>query len=126
MAVLVGTIFILDLRLLGWTMRRVRVSALAGWLFPWTWAGFTIQVVTGLLLFSSEAVKLYANPAFRLKLLLILAAGLHAVIFQRFVYRDVEAWNDSANLPAGAKIAGLISMLIWAGIVVAGRFIGFV
>jgi hypothetical protein len=126
MAVLVGTIFILDLRLLGWTMRRVRVSALAGWLFPWTWAGFTIQLVTGTLLFSSEAVKLYANPAFRLKLLLICAAGVHALIFHRFVYRDVAAWNDSAVLPAGAKIAGLISILIWAGIVAAGRFIGFV
>jgi hypothetical protein len=126
MAVLVGTIFILDLRLLGWTMRRVRVSALAGWLFPWTWAGLTVQLVTGALLFSSEAVKLYANPAFRLKLLLLGAAALHALIFHRFVYRDVAAWNDSDVLPAGAKVAGLISILIWAGIVVAGRFIGFV
>ncbi len=125
MAALVGTIFILDLRLLGWTMRRVRVSALAGWLFPWTWAGFTVQVVTGGLLFSSEAVKLYPNPAFRLKLIFIILAGMHALLFHRLVYRDVAAWNDSAVLPVGAKIAGLTSIFLWAGIVTAGRFIGF-
>ncbi|HEY1984549.1 MAG TPA: DUF6644 family protein [Terracidiphilus sp.] len=126
MAVLVGTIFMLDLRLLGWTMRRVRVSALAGWLFPWTWAGLIVQVITGAVLFSSEAAKLYPNPAFRLKLILIGAAGIHALLFHRLVYRDVAAWNDSAELPMGAKIAGLISIVLWAGIVTAGRFIGFV
>lgn len=126
MAALVGTVAVLDLRLLGWVMRRERVSALVGKLLPWVWAGFTVQVVTGALLFSSEAVKVYSNPAFRLKMLLILLAGIHAFIFHWIVYRDVANWDDSALLPLKAKLSGFASILLWVGIVAAGRFIGFV
>jgi len=95
-------------------------------LLPWTWAGFALQVVTGILLFSSEAVKVYTNPAFRVKMLLIFLAGVHALIFHWGVYRDVASWDDSGVLPAGAKVAGFVSILLWIGIVAAGRFIGFV
>ena len=126
MAALVGTITVYDLRLLGWMLRRERVSFLTRRLLPWAWAGFAVQVVTGALLFSSEAVKVYGNPAFRVKMLLIFLAGVHALIFHWGVYRDVASWDDSAVLPAGAKIAGFVSILLWIGIVAAGRFIGFV
>jgi|SRR5271169_1334673 len=126
MAALVGTVTVLDLRLLGWMLRRERVSELAGRLLPWAWAGFALQVVTGTILFSSEAVKIYGNPAFRVKMLLLLLVGLHALIFHWTVYRDVATWDDSAVLPAGAKVAGGVSILLWVGIVTAGRFIGFV
>jgi len=121
----VGTIAVFDLRLLGWMLRRERVSELAGRLLPWSWAGFALQVVTGALLFTSEAVKVYTNPAFRVKMLLIFLAGVHALIFHWTVYRDVASW-ESGVLPAGAKVAGFVSILLWIGIVAAGRFIGFV
>ena len=126
MAALVGTVTVLDLRLVGWMLRRERVSDLARRLLPWSWTGFAVQVVTGSILFSSEAVKVYGNPAFRLKMVLILLAGLHALIFHKTVYRDSETWDDSAILPAKAKAAGCISILLWIGIVAAARFIGFV
>lgn len=126
MAALVGTIAVLDFRLLGWTLRQKRFSELAPRLLPWTWAGFALQVVTGMLLFSSEAVKLYANPAFRLKMLLIFLAGVHALVFQCTVYRGVASWDDRTVPPLGAKVSGFISLLLWIGIVAAGRFIGFV
>ena len=126
MTALVGTAAVFDLRLLGCVLRRERVSDLAGRLLPWTWAGFALQVVTGILLFSSEAVKVYTNPAFRVKMLLIFLAGVHALIFHWGVYRDVASWDDSGVLPAGAKVAGFVSILLWIGIVAAGRFIGFV
>lgn len=126
MAALVGTIAVLDFRLLGWTLRQKRFSELAQRLLPWTWAGFALQVVTGMLLFSSEAVKLYANPALRLKMLLIFLAGVHALVFQRTVYRGVASWDDSTVPPLGAKVSGFLSLLLWIGIVAAGRFIGFV
>jgi hypothetical protein len=126
MAVLVGSVAVFDLRLLGWMMRRERVSVLAGRLLPWSWAGFAVQVVTGALLFTSEAVKVYGNPAFRVKMLLLFLAGVHALIFHWTVYRDVSSWEDSGILPAGAQVAGFISILLWVGIVTAGRFIGFV
>jgi hypothetical protein len=126
MAALVGTVAVFDLRLLGSMLRRERVSELAGRLLPWAWAAFAVQVVTGTLLFMSEAVKVYSNPAFRVKMLLIFLAGIHALIFHRTVYRDVATWDDSGVLPAGAKVAGFVSILIWVGVVAAGRFIGFV
>jgi hypothetical protein len=126
MAALVGTIAAFDLRLLGWRMRRERVSELAGRLLPWSWAGFAVQVVTGAVLFMSEAVKVYTNPAFRVKMLLIFLAGVHALIFHGTVYRNVATWDDSELLPAGAKVAGFVSIVLWVGIVAAGRFIGFV
>lgn len=126
MAALVGTIAALDFRLLGWMLRQKRFSELARRLLPWTWAGFALQVVTGMLLFSSEAVKLYGNPAFRLKMLLIFLAGVHALVFECTVYRGVASWDDSTVPPLGAKVAGFISLLLWIGIVAAGRFIGFV
>jgi hypothetical protein len=126
MAALVGTITVFDLRLLGWVLRRERVSELGGRLLPWAWAGFAVQVITGVVLFSSEAVKVYGNPAFRVKMVLILLAGAHALIFHWGVERDVAVWDASAVLPAKAKVAGGISILLWFGIVAAGRFIGFV
>src|SRR5437879_8062166 len=77
MAALVGTISVLDLRLLGWALPQRRISEVTARLLPWAWFSFGVQVVTGTLLFSSEAVKIYGNPAFRLKMLLLLLSGVH-------------------------------------------------
>jgi hypothetical protein len=126
MALLVATTTVFNLRLLGWTMLQKRVSELAGRLLPWAWAGFAVQLITGVILFSSEAVKVYTNPAFRLKMSLIVIVGVHALLFRWFMYRNVATWDDAAVLPARAKVAGSISILLWVSIVAAGRFIGFV
>jgi hypothetical protein len=126
MAALVGTVSVFDLRLLGWVMRGKRVSELGARLLPWAWAGFVVQVITGVILFSSEAVKVYGNPAFRVKMLLIVLAGAHALIFHWGVEQDVAVLDGSAVLPAKAKVAGGTSILLWIAIVAAGRFIGFV
>jgi hypothetical protein len=126
MAALVGVVTAFDLRLLGWAMQRQAISSLAARLLPWAWAAFAVQVVTGALLFASEAVHVYANPAFRVKMLLLLLAGLHALVFHLVVYRDVTAWDESPAPPVRARVAGAVSILLWIGIVAAGRFIGFV
>lgn len=126
MAVLFVSVATLDLRLLGWTLRRTRVSDLATRLLPWIWAAFAVQVITGLLLLSSEAVKLYDNPAFRLKLLLLLLAGIQAALFQFTAYRKLSSWDDRSTLPFAAKLSGAVSLLLWTAVVTAGRFIGFV
>ena len=126
MAALVGTITVFDLRLLGWALPQRRVSEVVAPLLPWAWLGFGVQVVTGVLLFSSEAVKIYGNPAFRLKMLLLLLAGIQALVFQTVVSRKLSAWDDRPALPVMARVMGLISILLWVAIVTAGRFIGFV
>jgi hypothetical protein len=126
MTILVGTAAAFDLRLLGWGLQRTRVADLVRRLLPWTWVGFGLQVVTGGLLFSSEASKMYVNPAFRLKMLLIILAGAQALIFQLVAGRKVDAWDERAAVPIAARIGGLISILLWIGVVAAGRWIGFI
>jgi hypothetical protein len=126
MAALVATSTVLDLRLLGLAARRQPISKLAARLIPLAWLGFAVQLVTGALLFSSEAVKIYGNPAFRLKMLLLLLAGVQALIFQTFVSGKLTAWDERASMPVTGRLIGLSSILLWAGIVTAGRFIGFV
>ena len=126
MALLLATVAAYDLRLLDLALRGQRVSKVARQLLPWTWLGFAVQVITGTLLFSSEALKIYTNPAFRLKILLILLAGAQALAFHRLAYRNVSAWDVDAPTPISAKLAGALSLLLWTSVVAAGRFIGFV
>ncbi len=123
---LVGSTSALDLRLLGLSLRDQSVSKVAARLLPWAWVGFAVQITTGLLLFSSEAVKCYTNIAFRMKMLMILLAGVNALVFHWTAYRSVEKWDDAATTPIAAKFAGSFSILLWFGIVAAGRWIGFV
>jgi Na+-transporting methylmalonyl-CoA/oxaloacetate decarboxylase beta subunit len=123
---LVGATSILDLRLMGLTFREEPVSKLAKRFLPWAWAGFLIQVTTGLLLFSSEATKMYANLGFQIKMLLILTAGLNAFIFHSIAYQSVGKWDNDPIAPFSARVAGCLSILLWFGIVAAGRWIAYV
>jgi len=73
-----------------------------------------------------SAVSIAANPAFQLKLVLIALAGLNAAIFHRFTYRGVEQWNLQTPPPVTARAAGLISILLWTGVITCGRLIAYV
>ncbi len=122
---LVGATSALDLRLIGLTMKGEPVSRMAGRLLPWAWAGLTIQVLTGFCLFASEATRCYENPAFRVKMVMLVLAGLNAVIFHQTVYRSISNWDQTQVTPVAAKFAGCCSILLWFGIVAAGRWIAF-
>jgi hypothetical protein len=124
--VLVGATSLLDLRLLGLTMKREPVSKISGRLLPWAWVGFAVQVTSGAMLFASEATRCFGNVAFRLKMIMILLAGINALAFHVTVYRRVAGWDSSMATPAAAKFAGCFSILLWFGIVAAGRWIAFV
>ena len=127
MILLVGSIATFDLRLLSLLMRRQSVSQLAGRLLPCAWVGFGVMVVTGTLLFASDAIRKYGpNPVFPIKMLLILLAGVNVLIFHSTVYRGVTKWDDAPVTPLGARLAGCCSLLLWTGVVTAGRWIGFI
>lgn len=123
---LVGGTSILDLRLMGLTFREEPVTKLAKRFLPWAWAGFIIQVVTGVLMFASEATKMYINAAFQIKMLMIVAAGVNAFVFHSLAYQSVGKWENDPVAPVSARVAGLISILFWFGIVAAGRWIAYV
>jgi hypothetical protein len=122
---LVGTTVVFDLRLLSVTLREQAVSQLGARLLPWAWVGFAVQVMTGSLLFVSEATKCYSNPAFRIKMLLLMLAGVNALVFQVTCFRNNAPWDRGPGTPIRAKLAGAMSILLWLGIVAAGRWIGF-
>jgi hypothetical protein len=122
---LVGATSALDLRLIGLTMKAEPVSRIAGRLLPWAWAGLTTQVLTGFCLFASEATRCWENTAFRLKMVMLVLAGLNALIFHQTVCRRMASWDVAPATPVGAKVAGCCSILLWFGIVAAGRWIAF-
>ena len=121
----VGTAVMNDLRLLGWTMREVPVSEVTGHLLPWTRIGFAVMLTTGLLLFYSSPVRYYHNIFFRFKVLLLIVAGLNAFVFHRGIHRRVAEWDNDTKLPRAARVAGAVSLIAWALIVVSGRLIAY-
>jgi hypothetical protein len=117
-----GTIFLLDLRLLGLGLRQEPVRDVVERVVPWTLAGFCLMALTGTWLFAGEASKLYRSPAFRIKLILLALAGVNAFLFHVTVYRRVAEW---IGVPARARVAGVISLVLWMCIIAAGRSIAY-
>ncbi|PYS26477.1 MAG: hypothetical protein DMG11_19785 [Acidobacteria bacterium] len=126
MSVLVASITTFDLRLLGLAMKRVSVSRLADRLLPATWSAFAVMMATGGLMFAGQAPKYCVNWIFLTKVVLIVLAGLNMAIFHFTVYRSVSKWDETATTPLSAKLVGTFSVLLWASVVVAGRWIGFI
>src|SRR3954470_22173292 len=120
----VGAVSILDLRLIGVHAPVKSLRQLMRQVLPVTWIAFAIAVPSGFLMFASKAVKYSENWPFRIKLLLLVAAGLNTLVFHRFVHRDGESW-DQGPTPRTAKLAGYASITLWIGIVAFGRWIGF-
>ncbi|HEY8507589.1 MAG TPA: DUF6644 family protein [Steroidobacteraceae bacterium] len=125
LAVVVGSIAVVDLRLLGLASRNRPVSQLMREVLPVTWIAFVIAVITGVTLFSSNAVEYWSNTPFRLKLLFLALAGVNMMIFHLVTYRSVAGWDDKPHTPAAAKMAGAVSLALWVGVVAFGRWIGF-
>jgi hypothetical protein len=123
--IVVGSIAIVDLRLLGLASRDRPVTLLTRDVLPCTWIAFGIAAVTGSLLFSSNATNYANNTFFRTKLVLLALAGLNVLYFQVWVRRDALRWDTSARPPWPVTIAGAVSLLTWTGVVAAGRWIGF-
>jgi hypothetical protein len=125
LSLFLGTAVMLDLRLLGLTMRRVPVSEVARQLLPWTAAGFALMVLTGALLFYAIPVRTYLNVFFRVKVVMLILASLNAWVFHATVYRRVAEWDLDPVTPKSARLAAGLSLVLWAGIVVAGRMIAY-
>ena len=116
---------ILDGRMLGWWVRGRSVSNVSDLTLPWAKAGFALNFVTGFILFASHAVDMYTNTAFRVKMLLVVGAGLNILLFHFTSYRNVEEWGKSGQTPASARTTAIVSLILWFGIVAMSRVIGF-
>ena len=122
----VGTITIVDLRLLGLPNREKGVRQLTKEVLPYTWAFFVLAVISGLLMFVSRATVYAGAAPFQVKIGIIFLAGLNTLVFHLFQYRSVDRWDRLVQPPLAAKIAGAVSLCIWMAVIVLGRWTGFV
>jgi len=124
-ALVFGTILIVDLRLIGFPNTQRSIMRIEHELLRWTWGGFVVSVITGCLLFTANAITYYGNTAFRLKMVALLAAGVNMAIFQYFTMRSIQSWDKGVMPPPAARTAGALSLLIWTTVIFVARWIGF-
>jgi hypothetical protein len=127
-ALLFGSIAVLDLRLLGFS-RSLSVKRLAAHVLPWTAASFLLIVPSGLLMFVAHASDFISSPVFVIKMCLVMAAGLNAALFHAITFRTADVW-DSEEMrklppPPSARAAGAASLLIWIGLIACGRLLAY-
>lgn len=121
----IGTIALVDLRLVGVKGHALRISQLAKDTLPWTWGAFVLAAITGTLLFISKATSYTINPWFIGKMVLLALAGLNMMYFHLTTWRTVDHWERDPSFPPAAKVAGWLSLVFWLGVVFCGRAIGF-
>jgi len=120
-----GSIFSVDVRLLGLASTDRSVSRVMNGILPLTWTAFAVAVASGSLLFISNAAKYLENGYFDAKMLLICAAGLNMAMFHALSAKDLPRWENDTRLPLPARLAGGLSILLWVAVVACGRWIGF-
>lgn len=125
LAASVGILLWVDLRLVGVALTRRPLDEVYKNLAPWFGAGFVVTLLSGFALFTAFATAAYGNVFFRIKLALLLVAGLNALLFHRFAARHAEPRADFGPPPAAARIAGALSLAIWAAVIVMGRTMSY-
>jgi uncharacterized membrane protein len=124
-AIFGGMILMTDLRLLGLGLKDKTVAEVVGGLRPFKRIGFVVMVTCGILMAGSGATQYYANPYFWIKMTLLVLVGVHALVFKPGVYDHPEELDKSPVLPARAKAAAVLSLILWVSLPVFGRLIGY-
>ena len=124
-ATLFGTIFIVDLRLLGLPDTKRRFTVISHEMLRLTWGAFAVALVAGVLMFAANAHTYVGNTAFRFKMLTLIAAGVNMTIFQGITFRTVGAWDLNVPPPLAGRVAGAVSILLWITVLFLARWIGF-
>ena len=120
-----GTIFLVDLRLLGAGFRNTPVSVISDRLLPLTIFGFLLMVLTGVALFYAKPLLYYHNLWFRLKLVFMALALINILVFHWRVQRSRHEWDTAPKPPAAARAAAVVSLTAWIVVITFGRFIAY-
>jgi hypothetical protein len=124
LAILVGSIAVLDLRLMGFS-RGLSVRKLASHTLPWTVGSFFLILPSGLMMFAAHATDFISNPVFALKMCLVMAGVFNAAIFHVTVFRGAAAWDVDVMPPAAARASAALSLLLWLSVIACGRFLAY-
>jgi hypothetical protein len=118
----------------GWLEATAAATAMRQWLWlypiveillPWARASLLVIVPTGGLMFVAHATEFAGNPAFRLKLLLLVLAGLNAAVFHLRPFRQVAGWDRGSPAPWPARLAACLSLALWTGVIACGRLLAY-
>jgi uncharacterized membrane protein SirB2 len=121
LAVIGGAVLVVNLRLLGFGLGRQPVAQLWRDTRPWLLGSLTVMLASGLMLFTSESIKLYYHEAFWVKM----SSLLLSILFTFTVVRKVALADPGRVRPLWSRVVGLVSMVLWSGVGVGGRWIGF-
>jgi hypothetical protein len=122
--ILVGATVMFDLRVLGLS-KQIPVRALSRHLLPWSMGALFVIVPTGLMMFAAHADDFLDNGAFKLKMALLLAAGMNAAMFRTGPYQTVKSWDTNATAPLIARASVALSIALWIGVISCGRMIAY-
>src|ERR1700683_2904860 len=125
LALVFGTISIVDLRLLGIASTRRSFQRMASDILKWTWAAFAVTGLTGALMFITNAAVYYHNFFFRTKMLLLLLTGINMLVFELTAGRTIHGWDRAPSAPRAGQAVAALSLIMWIGIIFMGRLIGF-
>lgn len=123
MAMLIASLGLINLRVLG-VKRELPMLGMRQ-LLPLAWVGFTLNAISGTLLFTSDAVYFFESYTFRIKMVVIVLGGLNAALLGQRVFREAAAGAAPAPPTAGTKWIAATSLVFWLGAVVAGRLIAY-
>jgi hypothetical protein len=121
----IGSIALVDLRLIGVRALNRAISNISKELLPITWMAFLAAAITGAILFTSNALSYSQNFYFISKIILLGLAGINMMCFQFIIGKNLDNWNHYQQLPIAARSAGAISLTLWISIIFCGRWIGF-
>jgi hypothetical protein len=124
LSIMLGTITVVDLRLLGLASKGRSAERVSDEVLRWTWAAFGVVLLSGAIMFTTNA-RVYAhNTAFLIKIALLVVAGVNMVVFHATAERSISSWDRQAAPPIG-KAAAALSLMLWVAVVFAGRVVGF-
>jgi len=125
LALVFGTIAIIDLRLLGIASTQRSFQRMASDILKWTWGAFALTALTGSLMFITNASVYYYNFYFRTKMLLLALTGINMLFFELTAGRTIHKWDQAPSAPRAGKAVAALSLAMWIGIICVGRLIGF-
>jgi len=125
LALVFGTIAIIDLRLLGIASTQRSFQRMASDILKWTWAAFALTALTGALMFITNASVYYHNFFFRTKMLMLVLTGINMLFFELSAGRTIHGWDQAPSAPRAGKAVAVLSLALWIGVICMGRLIGF-
>ncbi len=120
-----GTLLFVDLRLTGKVFNNLSVVDMNRKVLPLTLFGFLVMSVTGLLLFYAIPVRNYQNIFFRIKILLIVIAGINAFFSHRRMSNEAKVWDQDSSIPSSMKNRAITSLVLWSSVIISGRMIAY-